>query len=160
MSSVSSKRGHYGDVSIVDLDGILALDEELFYGFQSYEASLVHPLMLARLGAQAQEYIMKLSTINEEADTSDIANPKLFKLQQPRAHYVAGGFEDVPRRYEQLDADRGALAHLLTIENLMTTGHHQPRHEALAHDLGCHSWRDPVRFVGVRTETVTDIEDE
>jgi hypothetical protein len=148
--------GVYGEVSIVEFDPILKRYEFPFMETLLSGAAIMEPLLLARLGPRAGEYIEHHRQMAREYHRRehgmDIEYPYIITMEDSsNCHYAVGGFSDHPLVYPNLDKGDGALAHLLSTGALMNL-HHQSQYKvsSLANDIGCHGWWDGVRLLGIR----------
>lgn len=148
--------GVYGDVSIVEFDPILKRYEFPFMETLLSGAAAMEPLLLARLGPRAEEYIehhrQMAMEYHRREHGMDIEYPYIITMEDPgNCHYAVGGFSNHPLIYPYLDKGDGALAHLLST-GALTNLHHQSQYRvsSLANDIGCHEWWNGVRLLGIR----------
>lgn len=154
--------GAYGKVSIVAFDSILKLYKFPFMETLLSGAAAMEPLLLARLGPRAGEYIEHHRQMAREYHRRehgmDIEYPYIITMEDPsNCHYATGGFSDYPLVYPHLDKGEGALAHLLST-GALTNLHHQSLYgvSSLANDIGCHEWWNGVRFLGIRGDGLAE----
>ncbi len=150
------EEGHYGEVSVVEFDPFMKRYEYPFNSYLRASEALTEPLVAARLGPRAVEYVHHHATMarahHQEQDGRTIDDPYIFKIGDPgNCSYATGGFGDFPLEYRQLDRSNGALAHLLSIDGLANVSHQSEyRVASLANEIDCHEWWNGVRLLGVR----------
>lgn len=149
--------GKYGDVHIIEFDPIIDWYKYPFIGYLSGKEAVLDPLMLARLGPRAIEYLAHhkrmAQTIHREEHGEEIDDPYLIEMgAASNCPYSIGGFGNHPLQYPYLDKGDGPLAHLLSTGGLMNVSHERERRvpSSIANDIGCHEWGNGVRLVSVR----------
>lgn len=137
------ENGKYGEVTIVDLDALLKRYEYPFLSILAVEQALSEPLLLARLGPRAVEYIRRHEDIarrwHKEQSEIDSSNPFIIRM---------GGAANCSYKYYQLE-DGLAFAHLISAGGLTHVCHDGK--ESLVADIDCNEWWNGVRLVGIRS---------
>jgi hypothetical protein len=148
--------GCYGDVSIVDFDSICHRYEYPFSEYLMSGAAKLEPLILARLGPRAIEYLehheRMAKTYHNQEHGINIESPFIVEMSNAsNCPYQVGGFAKYPLIYPHLDQGNGAIAHLLSTGRLGNV-HHQSifRVPSLANDISCHEWSNGTRLLGIR----------
>ena len=157
--------GKYGEVHIVEFDPIVNRYEYPFMGYLTVDEATAEPLLNARLGPRAGEYLthhahMAMAT-HEDEHRQSLFDPYIIEMgAASNCFYVVGGFGSHPLRYPFLDKGDGPVAHLLSTGRLVNASHERERRvpHSIVNDVGCHEWGNGVRFVAVREgTTVNDI---
>ena len=159
------EEGKYGEVQIVEFDPIISRYEYPFLGYLSLEEALFEPLLKARLGSRADEYLMhhaRMATrVHLEEHGTTIPNPYIVEMgAASNCPYQVGGWGDIPRTFPMLNGGNGAIAHLLSTGGLCNVHHERERRvpSSIANYIGCHEWSNGVRLIGVRSKgPVSDI---
>lgn len=149
--------GKYGEVSIIDFESYCARGKYPFYEVMRVTRALGNPLLRARLGPEAEDYIVKHGLVArkwhaEQAGHSwkhrdegaHDSNPFILRAEDPANCCYTFGVEHGHRQIEE----GYAIAHLLVIEQLVHLIHDS--YSVLTSDIGCHEWYGAVRFVGIR----------
>jgi hypothetical protein len=166
--------GKYGDVSVVDYESYASRYEYPFIQILTSDLALTDPLLKARFGNKAEEYVLRHKHFAvewhkkqagfdpENRYQSDPKNWEKFLDRRRRQHAMMGIGCCNPYIIEVSDAsncfyshykgdDGLAYAHLLSLGQLMHS-HHEGR-ESLVCDCSCHGWYDGTRLVGVRANS-------
>ncbi len=166
--------GRYGYVHIIDFDAYCRMYEYPFSNlFRLYNA-LQDPLLLARLGPQAENYLIACAKQSQawHAEQINTTEPNTFKLpdheqylqRRCQIHTDRAKFPTSPRFIELQGAsncsytfgprfghrpieDDLAIAHLLTTSRLVELKYEGE--ESLVHDIYCHEWWNGTRLVGI-----------
>lgn len=150
--------GGYGEVAVIDFEDYrdeFSDSREFRSPFRHRRASEAHadPLLLARLGPRAHEYIdrhasyarqyqqMKSAPFTKESMRRAIEDPFVLDV---------GDANNLPYWCRDIE-DGHAFAHLLVLTTIMQV-HHQggPLPPSWACNVHCHEWGDGVRLLGVR----------
>ena len=170
--------GVYGKVDIIDFEAYKEKHEYPFLEVRTLSQALEDPLVLARLGPQAKEYLEMHSLMSQkwhrdmamhepknDCNLSEASYREYldFRLAQHTRDGKDGSdpriikIRDVPNcnySYGNLGfrpIEEGyAFAHLLSINWLYST--YCGKDECLATDINCHSWSDGVRFVAIKQD--------
>lgn len=168
--------GHYGDVIVVDLQTVLDRYEYPFIQFLRQSEALTDPLVAARLGPQAAEYIalhvqvarewhkQQMGKDEENRYGIDAETFARYNTRRRLGHWVhhakksdpflikVGGASGCSYKYYPLE-DGMAMAHLLSIGQLQGVCHSddERQYESLTCDIGLHGWSDGTRLAGVRS---------
>ncbi len=147
--------GKYGEVSIVDLSELANKYLYLFCNttIRASEA-LSDPLMKARLGKRAEDYIRYHAKLAKEWHLErnlNIEDPFILTMggapspNYGRSENDGKGFKS---NFERIGIP---FAHLLSISGLAHLHHEGQRSPSLVSDVDCHGWTDGTRFIGVRS---------
>lgn len=156
--------GKYGEVIVVDLEAVLKRYEYPFLEYLTASQALSEPLLKARFGSKAEEYIKCLSQLTQDYHrkngNGEIADPYILRMEDASN---CGYTYSIGYKVNQID-NKSAFAHLLSIGGLDgeqyigAADKKYPNFPCLICDVGCHEWSDGVRFVGIRSnEEVKDI---
>jgi hypothetical protein len=169
--------GKFGEVAIVPLNDLLLLDNYPFNRRHQASEIMHDPLLMARLGPRAIEFVDRYREIAREwhvqresivpENRYDERNWETFLQRRRHQHIVdrhnpylifSSGASNCSYGYRQRDgrfeipyADDEVVAHLISIGQL-THMNHDGR-ESLVTDIECHEWWNGVRFVGVPAGT-------
>jgi hypothetical protein len=175
---IKLESGTYGDIQIVDLSSYMHRYQYPFLGYLRGNAAVVDPLLKARLGPRATDYIIyhthqarewhaeqtgvdpdnKYNLPNHEA-FCDRLRAMNMRMPQPSSFPFIiknGDASNCPYGYRQLE-EGFAFAHLISIGRLMNLHHvedepdgRRESYESLVCDVSCHEWSDGTRLVGIR----------
>jgi len=125
--------GEYGPVSIIDFKEYLRRYEHPFWQSLRIDQALIDPLVMARLGSRAEEYLLRHAEFARQwhKDAGEgIQNP-----------WVLESGDALNCRYEEYDPDSDqAYAHLLTFGGLSD----------FSSPIYCHRWWGEVRLLGIK----------
>jgi hypothetical protein len=166
--------GKFGEVSVVPLHRLTRRYEYPFDARLRADQALDNPLLLARMGPRAKEFIARYKEIakswHQEQYQVDPENNygfsepdhERFLARRRHTHLVdrwnpyiifcegasncSYGYIRDGRFQTRLEADE-VYAHLISISSLQHM--HHDGHESLVTDVGCHEWWNGVRLVGV-----------
>lgn len=150
--------GKYGKVHIVDLVDVLSRYRWPFIEHLTVSQAVEEPLLRARFGPRAGEYIERHAQISRkyhQEDGHEVSNPFILEMCGAgyRRYEYSVGYEDD----NQLE-NGCAFAHLLSIGGLHTIGLgvevKYPQSPCLSCDVSCHDWWHGTMFAGVRRSTV------
>jgi hypothetical protein len=151
-------RGEYGDVSIIDYEEYRNRFGDCQYrvpsGYRRTSDASRDPLLAARLGPQAHEYIARHAAIAQrfyqEQYSLTVEDPYIIDVGEPG---------NLPYWCREVESGL-AFAHLTSIGSISLTYHENGlRLPSWACDVGIHEWWNGVRLLGVRagsTGTVVD----
>ena len=144
--------GKYGSVEVIDFKLILEdfHSEGIDYPFSDWlniTQSAKNRLLLARLGPNAQNYLIKQYSITSRWLSQE--NIKNKSYYQPII--VIGDADNCGYLYHPLEKDL-AFAHLICIDRL--THRIQSGNPSLITDIRCHEWWNGTRFVGIKKNTI------
>lgn len=175
--------GKYGDVAIVDLQEYRRRYEYPFIQALLAREAIDDPLVKARLGNRAEEYItahtrhavawhQEQSGVDEE-NRFGMAGHAEYNERRKRMHeahtrlsrhglvYVLELNDAANCPYVRPLEEGLAFAHLLSIGRLVHLNHegwNRSRHQSLISDVSCHEWWNGVRLIGIRgTDSVSAI---
>ncbi len=155
--------GHYGDVSVVPYTQILRFGEYTFTTMRVSEA-IRHPLVQARLGSRYEEYLerhaqMAIDHHRQEA-SENVLDPYIVDLRGPSdAKYHLGAWMGYPLKFPDLDAGEGALAHKLTIMQLVNLGHQSGYHaSSLSSEIRAGNPAEAYRYIAIREGKVGEVQ--
>lgn len=144
--------GFYGNVEIVDLEQYLRSREYPFIGSLHSSEALNDPVLRARLGPKATQYI-KCHTAyamqyHETEQNRKITDPYILQVEGPGFYWV-----------EHAKLEEGlAYAHLLSVGQIMQMNHQSEyRVPSWVSDINTHDWYNGVRLIGVREGIVTGV---
>lgn len=154
---LSLEAGVYGKVAVIDVRDYLERWSDAFHGIRSALDAHNDPLLLARLGTLAPDYLDRHYTIADEwHDRESVAwpaNNRPYLLQVGGASNCpyttfpeVNGRLDFTRLIPRRPENGVAIGHLLTISQLTHT--RSSGWQGLISTIDCHEWRDGVRFVG------------
>jgi len=153
--------GKYGDVHIIEFDPIMERYQYPFLSFLTVDEAIAEPLLNARLGARAEEYLnhhaRMANAIHEDEHGKSLLDPYIIQMgAASNCSYEVGGWKGSPREYPYLEESPGAIAHLISTGRLCNAIHEKERRvpHSIANDVGCHEWSDGVRLVAVRENAV------
>lgn len=151
-------RGEYGEVSIIDYEEYRNQWGDVHFraptGYRRASDASRDALLVARLGPQAHEYIMRHAALARQYYQKEaslvVADPYIVDVEEPRnlpywCHEVESGL---------------AFAHLTSIGSMCLV-HHQSgmKLPSWACDVGIHEWWNGVRILGVRPGSTGKIQD-
>lgn len=138
--------GIYGDVEIVDLEVYIREREYPFIATLHYSDALDDPVLKARLGPRAIEYLDQHSkyAIKYHRDVHGriIVDPYILGVDGPSMYWVKG-----------VNLDDGlAYAHLLSVGAIGSVYVSQSEHRvpSWVSEISTHGWRDGTRLIGIR----------
>lgn len=144
--------GAYGHVEIVDLEQYNSSRKYPFIGYLHASEAFVDPVLRARLGPRAVEYIDRHATLarqyHAEEHKQAVTDPYVIEVGGPGFYWV-----------EHAKLEEGlAYAHLLSV-GCMSLSHHQSEYNvpSWVSDVTTHGWHDGTRFIGVRESVTTGI---
>lgn len=163
--------GKYGAVSVIDFEKYLTRYEYPFIQTLRSCDALIDPVLMARLGWRAEEYVRahtaharrwhrEQSCINpENRYKTPKAEYDAYLNRRREAHAELGDGssspwiirleDDMNCSYRYYVLERGyAMAHLLATSGLCHQ--HDEHGEHLTNDVGLHGWSDGVRLVGIK----------
>ena len=144
--------GAYGDVHIIDYDAYAARRKYPFSGYLLASEAEADPLLAARLGPRAAEYIAlhrKLAMqYHQEEHRREIPDPYIIAVEDA---------SNCGYPYHKLDAEM-AFAHLVSVGSPANV-HHQGKYDvpSWAYDVGLFEWWNGVRLIGVRDSAARGI---
>ncbi len=177
--------GKYGLVSIVDFEAYVRRCAYPFIQTLHSDQAIEDPLVRARLGSRAEEYVKKHTAISQawhreqldkpigtsnltpeqirSAQEKDVSNLMYAKWYSPLiltiqdASNCIYGSWDKDRFISWLEDRNPPFAHLLTIQQLGHSMHNGK--QGLTCTIGCHGWNDGTRFVAIpNSEAISTIE--
>lgn len=144
--------GFYGKVEIVDLAQYNNSRKYPFIGILHASEAMNDPVLRARLGPRATEYINHHSSyarqFHLETHQRNINDPYILEVGGPASYWV-----------EHVKLEDGlAYAHLLSVGAIMLP-HHQSEYnvQSWVSDIKTHGWHDGTRLIGVREGKVSGI---
>lgn len=151
-------RGEYGGVSIIDYEEYRnRFGDRLFRapsGYRRASEAARDPLLIARLGPQAHEYITRHAALArqyyQEQASIVVEDPYILDVSDPN---------NLP--YWCCEVEPGlAFAHLTSIGGIGLV-HHQNGMQlpSWACDVGIHEWQDGVRLLGVHPGSIGEVRD-
>jgi hypothetical protein len=157
--------GQYGEVNVIDFDSIVDRYQYPFMGYLTVDEAIAEPLLHARLGSRAEEYLnyhARLAmAIHKDIHQTSLLDPYIIQMEDAsNCPYTVGGFQNHARSYPFLDKGDGPIAHLLSTGRLSNIHHELERRVpfSIANDVGCHEWGNGVRLVAVcENSVITDI---
>lgn len=177
--------GKYGEVSIVELEPIFRRYKYPFIEVLRESQALCEPLLKARFGSRAEEYIKFHAQSarewhKEQAGVDPENRYKLkghaaycdrrremhrqqalpgsdpFIIEMGNASNGPYGIIDMDGSFLSLLERRdGPFAYLISTGGLMDL--HHEGHESLVNNVHCHEWSDGVRLLGIREKEVGQI---
>lgn len=150
-------RGEYGDVSIIDYeeyrnrfgDGQFRVPTR----YRRASEAMRDPLLVARLGQQAYEYIARHAALAREYYQKQmsltVSDPLIIKVDDPN---------NLPYWCREIESGL-AFAHLTSIGGINLVHQSGQEYPMWACDAGIHEWWDGVRLLGVRNGLVGTITD-
>lgn len=144
-------RGEYGDVSIIDFEEYRNLFGEGHYrcpdGYRRASDASRDPLLIARLGPQAHEYIACHAALARKYYQKErgitVEDPYILRVEGPN---------NLP--YWCRDVEPGlAFAHLTSINSISIIHQGGKAQPMWACDVSPHEWGNGVRLFGVRAES-------
>ncbi len=162
--------GQYGNVSVIDFDGVCSRYTYPFLETLRASQALREPLVAARLGPNAEEYITQHADHARKwhAEQSGFDPENRYQLphhadycvRRKKQHSLAAGLHSDPYIIRMEDASNCgytyyplepglAMAHLLSTGGLVNL-HHDGGNESLVNDVSCHEWWCGLRLLAVR----------
>lgn len=151
-------QGEYGDVSIIDFEEYRnQFGDRQFrapFGYRRASDARRDPLLLARLGPQAHEYITRHAALARKYYQKEaslvVADPYILDV---------GGADNLPYWCREVEPGL-AFAHLISI-GCMGLVHHQSdiKLPSWACDISAHEWWNGVRLLGVRAGSAGEVRD-
>lgn len=137
--------GACGDVHVIDYEAYVARRKYPFGGYLLFSEAERDPLLLARLGPRAVEYIALNSRLavqyHREQHGHIILDPYILSVE---------GAANCSYQYHPLEEGM-AFAHLVSVGAVMNVGHQSKYNlDSWAYSVGLHEWWNGVRLVGVR----------
>jgi hypothetical protein len=170
--------GKYGEVSVIDLEAYCKRYEYPFLQVLRFSEALTDPLLHARLGHQAEDYV------KYHAEEARKWHREQAGLDPENRYQLPNHEEYLGRRRNQHVRDGAEYSnpYIITmggpsnlcyffgwppkwpgfreIESGMAVGHlistgalahlHHEQNESLVNDVGCHEWSNGVRLVGIK----------
>lgn len=176
--------GICGPVAIVDFEAYLKRYRYPFSEQLRVSQALTDPLLKARLGPRAEEYLKHHAEVARKWHLQEAGidpenrfhNPNhgMYLDRRRKMHLEMSQPDSDPFIVQNADAsncsyehrkleDGMAIAHLISIGVLIHTNHSDERmsHESLTFDVGCHEWWNGVRLIGIRSnEPITGINND
>lgn len=144
--------GAYGEVEIVDLEEYIQSRKYPFIAHLHYTDALSDPVLWARLGPKALEYInlhvRYARQYHQEVHNRIIVDPYILEVRGPGEYWV---------EHHKIE-DGLAYAHLLSTGAVMLS-HHQSEYDVPSwmSDTHTHDWSDGTRLIGVREGNITGV---
>lgn len=179
--------GKYGEVSIVDLEGVYRRYKYPFIEVLRVSQAFREPLLKARFGPRAEEYIGRHAQFAREwhKEQMGIDPENRFNLEGHGAYldrrrkmhcqnslissdpFIIQMQDESNCMYGYIDnSDNGKFVSLLErrgvpFAHLISTGRlmnlRHEGNESLVNDISCHAWNNGVRLLGVRGKQVSKI---
>lgn len=155
--------GEYGDVSVVDLKGIVARYRYPFIEGLTAADAILEPLMQARLGRRWREYIETHHRIAMQARREDdpagrMPSPIILQMEASSPCYYPHLVQH-PEVHWDVASGEAAFAHLLVMGGLMNMNQqHRPDgryYPSLCSGTDMHGWTNGTRIVGVRAGRIS-----
>jgi len=154
--------GKYGDVHVIDFEQLFKLFEYPFMGCLRASEALKHPLLMARLGAVAEDLIAHhakwAKKYHEEKGHGTIDDP--FIVTPGAASNCSYGWPDIKDHSlvvsPFLDRNGLPLAHLVSTGSLSNVHHQDSRVPCMMNDVACHEWWNGVRLLAIKAESKLD----
>lgn len=153
--------GHYGEVGIIELEPYMARYQYPFISSLRLSELREDPLVLARLGGRALEYLDRHAKLARrwylESDRGLTAS--LRSVRDP-VIMKAGDASNCSYQYREPE-DGMALAHLLSIGQISLLGEERSREVGGAwhSEVDAHEWWNGTRLIGVRKSPIATIEE-
>jgi len=150
--------GKYGEVSIIDFESYYLSYQYAFIQKLKLSWSKVDPLVRARLGPRAEEYLYIHARFATEWHKSEghgkVLNPYILQMNDESNCWYGGykecGNPDTAIISPFLDKDGLPVAHLLSIGQISySSGNTENRFPDFMSDVSCHAWHDGTRFLSV-----------
>lgn len=148
--------GKYGEVSVVDMEALLKRYEYPFLEYLTASQTLSEPLLKARFGPKAGDYIKCISLFAQDYHrkngVGEIADPYILQMRDAANCSYMFSKEGKINKI----GDKSAFAHLLSIgglaDNYIASANYDkyPEYLCLISEVGCHEWSNNVRLVGIR----------
>lgn len=138
--------GDCGDVEIVDLEAYIRAREYPFITTLHYTDAVDDPVLKARLGPRAKEYILEHASNAMLYHTQEhdrlIPDPYILTVGGPGMYWVKGVKPE----------DGLVYAHLLSVGGIMNVHVSQSEHRvpSWVSDISTHGWHDGTRLIGIR----------
>lgn len=138
--------GGYGDVGVVDLDAYVRDRRYPFIETLRFSEALTDPVLKARLGPKAIEYIERHAShairYHRDEQERTIVNPYVMGVEGPGRYWV----KDV------LPEEGLAYAHLLSVGAIMNSyvSGDENRVSSWISEVSTHGWYDGTRLIGIR----------
>jgi hypothetical protein len=168
--------GKFGTVEIIDFEDYCSSRKYPFHGIIRSDEAILNPLLKARLGSHATEYI-KACTNNARQwheEQSGITPKNKYSSPEEvfekyvdgrKRRHILGSLNDSDPyivevgsanncMYHVKSLNNNAIAHLISIGNLAHV--HHEGNESLSHDIDCHEWWNGTRIVGIQGEGLID----
>jgi hypothetical protein len=149
--------GEYGDVSIIDYEEYRNRFGEGRYrapsGYRRSSDASLDPLLVARLGPQAHEYIARHTALARQYYQTQMSltvdDPYIIEVGEPN---------NLPYWCRKVEPGL-AFAHLTSIGGINIVRQGDQQHPMWACDVGIHEWWDGVRLLGIRPGSTGDVMD-
>lgn len=146
------ENGVYGHVSIIDFADIQKRYEYPFLQILTFEQACEDPLVKARLGSRAAEYLKKhLAISHKELREGDDFNNGIKEVN----NFILENQCNSNKNYIYAKADNYPMAHLLGIGQIRRTHHDCIR--SMVSELYVQTDGDASRFIGMRGKKIGNI---